>query len=115
MIEDYSEEFDLSQAEPPYNLEIWLRLAKNKEPSDRCEALVHLSDDASDDIVAEFILESLCDSDALVRTCAADAARLLRGMPKIVEALRRMVHEETDELALAYSYASLGGYVQDFC
>jgi hypothetical protein len=115
MIEDNLEELDLSQVEPPYSLEVWVRLAKSKEPSDRCEALEHLSDDAPDDIVAEFILDSLRDSDALVRTCAADAARLLRGMPKIVEALRLMVREETDELALAYSYASLGrlGDIQD--
>lgn len=97
-----------SKEEPPYSYAEWIRLAKSPESNDRCEALDNISDEASDDTVRDVVLELLRDPAPLVRVCAADAARLLQGMPEVVDALRLMIHQETDDLAIAFGYDSLG-------
>lgn len=99
----------------PYGYDEWVNLAKSSEANDRCEALDNLSDSVPDDVVRNIVVELLRDPVPLVRICAADAARLLQGMPEVVEALRLMVQQETDDLAIAFGYESLGriGDIQD--
>jgi hypothetical protein len=99
----------------PYGYDEWVNLANSSEANDRCEALDNLSDAVPDDVVRNVVVELLRDPVPLVRVCAADAARLLQGMPEVVEALRLMIQQETDDLAMACGYESLGriGDIQD--
>ncbi len=108
IINDSLDATDSSENDPPYSYDQWIKLARSPEPSDKCEALDNLSDEASDDIVRDVVLELLRDTDPLVRVCAADAARLLLGMPEVVDALHLMIQQETDDLAIAFAYAALG-------
>ncbi|MDD5274403.1 MAG: HEAT repeat domain-containing protein [Methylovulum sp.] len=101
---------DLSSESPPFSLAVWLRLVNDEHATNRCAALEDLPDEAADDVIAEAIINALRDKDALVRVCAADAARLLRGRKDTADALRHLIKTEHDELVLAYAYASLGRY-----
>ncbi|POZ53976.1 hypothetical protein [Methylovulum psychrotolerans] len=109
------DQLDLSLESPPFSVAIWKKLLNNEVSTYRCEALDHIPDEATDEEVAEAVIKALRDEEDLVRTCAADAARLLMGRQDIGDALRSLIKVETDNLTLAYAYASLGrwGEAQD--
>jgi hypothetical protein len=101
--------------DPPYSQAEWMILAESSDADDRCEALDNIPDEVSDEVVRAMVIERLSDSDPLVRVCAADEAGVLQGMPEVVDALRQMIRNETDDLAIESAYVALGciGDVED--
>lgn len=94
--------------------EKWKQLITSNDVLERVEAADNLPEEVSVEMTTPYLLKTLYDKEVVVRICSAGSLRYVNDQ-KVQQALREFIQHETDSLALAYGFSSLGsiGTIED--